>query len=293
MSEPDANLEKTISAVASSKRYRSICADTIRRVARRELSAHNTVKAATKATKRRLHQIYGAFEGEVDYEDAYRRLSAAYQAGRDDEIKAVCQQVLDLHSSTRERVPILDQFYRSIFEITGKPGSVLDLGCGLNPLAWPWMGLAAGTRYLALDIDLARVHFLNGWMALAGLEPLARGQDVLSQPPVDAADLALLLKLSPTLERQEAGATLRLMEWIRAQQVVVSFAVTSLGGREKGMAEQYQAQFLEWVAGRPWSVDTLHFETELTFVVRKATEGGIPEPGPGSCSDPAVGRIDG
>jgi 16S rRNA (guanine(1405)-N(7))-methyltransferase len=269
VSESGSNLEKTISAVASSKKYGSICADTIHRIAKRELAVHGTVKATTKATKRRLHQIYGAFEGEVDYEEAYLRLEAAYRAGTDDEIKATCRQILVVHSSTRERLPILEQFYEAIFGLTGQPKSILDLGCGLNPLAWPWMGLAAGVRYLALDIDRARVRFLNQYLALEGLEPLARCQDVLSQPPYEAADLALLLKLSPTLERQEAGATLRLIERLRTPCVVVSFAVASLGGRQKGMADQYQAQFLDWVDGHGWPVDTLTFETELVFVVRK------------------------
>lgn len=275
MSELGSNLEKTISAVASSKKYHSICTDTIRRIATRELAAHGNVKAATKATKRRLHQIYGAFERDIDYEEAYRHLAAAYQTGTSEEIKAACRQVLGLHSSTRERLPILDRFYEAIFEITGQPSSVLDLGCGLNPLAWPWLGLAR-VRYLALDIDQTRVQFLNRYLALAGLEPLARCQDVLSQPPVDAADLALLLKLSPTLERQEAGATLRLIEEVRSACIVVSFAVTSLGGRGKGMADQYQAQFLDWLDGQEWPVDTLAFESELAFVVRKGTGRGMP-----------------
>jgi 16S rRNA (guanine(1405)-N(7))-methyltransferase len=274
VSESGSSLEKTISAVASSKKYGSICADTIRRIATRELAAHGTVKAATKATKRRLHQIYGAFEGEVDYEEAYRQLEAAYQAGSDDEIKTACRQLLVLHSSTRERLPILEEFYGAIFGLTGLPNSILDLGCGLNPLAWPWMGLSAGVRYLALDIDRARVRFLNQYLALAGLEPLARCQDVLSQPPFGEADLALILKLSPTLERQEAGATLRLIEQIRVPYVVVSFAVASLGGREKGMAEQYQAQFVDWLDGHQWPVETLTFETELAFVVCKGTMRG-------------------
>jgi 16S rRNA (guanine(1405)-N(7))-methyltransferase len=265
----NAALDTVVAAVSSSKKYRAVCADTIRRIAARELAVRGSVKTATKATKRRLHQAYGAFEHDFDDQAAAQRLEAAYQTGSQPEIKSACSQLLGLHSSTRERLPILEQFYEAVFGITGRPSSMLDLGCGLNPLAWSWMGLEAGTRYFALDIDQSRVHFLNRYLALAGLEPLARCQDVLSQPPADTVDLALLLKLSPTLERQETGATLRLIEQIRSPHVVVSFSVTSLGGREKGMAEQYQAQFLNWIEGQSWSVDTLRFETELAFAVRK------------------------
>jgi len=139
------------------------------------------------------------------------------------------------------------------------------------------MGLPANTRYLALDIDAARTEFVNRCLALAGREPLARCQDILTYPPQDEADpstssgpsVALLLKMSPSLEQQQAGATLRLLALIRAPFVVVSFAVKSLGGREKGMMAHYRRQFAGWLEGRPWAVEQLALETELVFVVEK------------------------
>ena len=269
MSELISNLEEIVSAVAGSKKYRAICPDTIRRIAERELVAHGSVKAAVKATKRRLHQVYGAFEGEFEYETAYRQLEAAYREGSEVAIKAACRRMLALHSSTRERLSLLDHLYPAIFERTGQPATILDLGCGLNPLALPWMGLAVGSRYVALDIDANRVHFLNRYLALAGFEPLARCQDILSKPPEDDADVALLLKMSPSLERQEPGATLRLMEQLHTPYLAVSFAVKSLGGREKGMAGQYRQQFTTWMDNRRWPVEKLTFETELVFVVER------------------------
>lgn len=263
------DLDTIVSAVASSKKYRSVCAGTIRRIAARELANHGNPKAATKATKRRLHQVYGAFEEDLDYDAEYQRLAAAYATGSEGEIKAACRHVLGLHSSTRERLPILKGFYRTLFAVTGRPGSILDLGCGLNPLALPWMGLDAGSRYVALDIDADRVRFLNRYLSLAGSEPLARCQDVLSHPPDDGAKLALLLKMSPSLERQEPGATLRLLEQLNTPAIVVSFAVRSLGGRDRGMLDQYGRQFSEWVRHRGWPVEELVFETELAFVMER------------------------
>ncbi len=272
-----AELDRIVTAVTTSKKYRSICADTIRRIAERELASRGNVKAAAKATKRRLHQVYGAFEQDFDYEAAYQRLQDAYELDSDDEIKTACRHVMGQHSSTRERLPILDQFYRDIFQITGQPSLLLDLGCGLNPLALPWMdsvppqgsGQTPGVRYVPLDIDADRVHFLNRYLALAGLEPLARCQDILSHPPNDAADVALLLKMSPTLERQDPGATLGLIEQLAAPYIVVSFAIKSLGGREKGMVEHYQQQFLGWLRDRQWPAEKLVFDSELVFIVRR------------------------
>jgi len=82
-------------------------------------------------------------------------------------------------------------------------------------------------------------------------------------------DVALLLKMGPSLERQEPGATAWLLDRLNASSVVVSFAVKSLGGREKGMLDRYGRQFLELVRGRKWRAERLVFETELVFVVSR------------------------
>jgi 16S rRNA (guanine(1405)-N(7))-methyltransferase len=273
-------LGSVVAGVSSSKKYRTICPDTIRRVAARELAAapHGNLKAAVKATKRRLHQVYGAFEQGFDLDLAYRQLQAACQAGLESDIRAACRQILAQHSSTRERLPILDRFYPAVFAVTGRPASILDLGCGLNPLASPWMGLPAGARYVALDIDAARVEFLSRSLALFGLQPLARCQDILVQPPSDPADLALLLKMSPSLERQELGATLRMLEQIQAPWIAVSFAVKSLGGREKGMTDHYRHQFQQWLAARPWPIHEFFFDTELLFLIHRGSSSRILHP---------------
>lgn len=260
-------LEQVVAAVRSSKKYRTLCAETVRRLARSELEQTDNAKRAIKATKRRLHQVYGAFETGIDYDAVYQRLEDAYRSGSVNGIKDLCRQVMAWHSSSRERLPLLEHFYPAIWEVTGAPHSILDPGCGLNPLALPWMALPDLARYIALDIDLARVDFLDRFLSLAGLPPVARCQDVLVEPPVDPADVALLLKMSPSLERQQAGATLHLVGQLNTPWVVVSYAVKSLGGREKGMVEHYGQQFRQWAADRGWPVHELAFESELVFVV--------------------------
>lgn len=264
----ESDLQAVLEAVSASKKYGGVCPDTVRRIAARELAARRSVKDAVKATKRRLHQVYGAFEQALDAEAAFGELAKAWGGG-EDERRAACRAVLALHSSTRERLPILDRFYPALWEIVGRPDPVLDLGCGLNPLAWPWMGLPPTTTYVPLDIDCQRIAFVNRFLDLAGLAPLARCQDLLTRPPADQASVALMLKLGPTLERQEEGATLRILRELRAPSVVVSFAVASLTGRRKGMEEQYSSQFAAMARGQSWRVTELRFETELAFVVQR------------------------
>jgi 16S rRNA (guanine(1405)-N(7))-methyltransferase len=269
MDVPMGSVEAIVQAVSAAKKYRAVCPDMVRRIAAAELSRHGSVKTALKTTRSRLHQVYGAFERGIDYKAAYRRLEIAYGVGSEAAVKTACREVLGLHSSTQERLPILDEFYTQIWAVTSAPCTLLDLGCGLNPLTLPWMNLPPEGQYFALDIDARRVEFLNRYFSLSGWPPLAVWQDILCHTPKSRVDVALLLKTGPTLERQEKEGTLRLLRALKTPFVVVSFSVKSLGGREKGMAAHYEREFLSSVAGESWQVIRLTFETELVFVVGK------------------------
>ena len=61
-----------MSSVRASPKYRRVCPRTVQRIAGEEWAKHRRLKRAIKATKSRLHQVYGAYESPVDYERAYR-----------------------------------------------------------------------------------------------------------------------------------------------------------------------------------------------------------------------------
>ena len=265
-------LDDLASVVLGSGKYRWVCPETVRRMGERELAKGRGLKAAVKATKSRLHQVFGAFDRAPDYDRLLRELEAAYASGSDGAIRAACRSALGGHASTRERLPILDRFYEEVFAVTGRPSRVLDLACGLHPLGLPWMGLAPDAAYTALDIDGRTVEFLNRFFALAGIRGRALLGDVLCRVPEEAADVAFLLKTLPGLERQERDGGRRVLGGLRARHVVASFPVASLGGREKGMRRNYERVFLAMIAGKPWRVERLEFPSELVFMVEKKGE---------------------
>ena len=270
-------IEQIVASVRASPRYRSVCASTIRRIATEEwskrtspkLSLKRALRKAIKATRSRLHQAYGAYESPVDYERGYRSLETAYADGAPQAIRSACQRILSLHTSTRERLPILDRFYTELFAHTGVPRTLLDLACGLNPLSLPWMGLGDGSEYYAYDIDVERVAFLVRYFFLAKVLAHVRLQDVICDLPTKRADVALLMKSSTCLERQREGSTLALLDVLDVRHAVVTFPVKSLGRREKGMPGHYTRTFLAMLSDRPWAVTQLDFATELAFIVHK------------------------
>jgi 16S rRNA (guanine(1405)-N(7))-methyltransferase len=185
------------------------------------------------------------------------------------QFQQVCLEIMRQHASTRERIAILETFYATTLGPLGPVRSVLDVACGLNPLAIPWMPLAPGARYYACDIYGDMMAFLNGFFRIAGIDGQAWGCDLVSAPPRQQADVALVLKALPPLDQQARNAGRDLLRALDATHILVSFPARSLGGRGKGMAENYEQRFRALAEAEGWSVERFAFATELAFLVTK------------------------
>lgn len=226
-------VDQIIDQLRSSRKYRDLCDETLARVAQWALDRHPSSKTATKAAKRKLHQVYGAYVGQVD---ANEILAWVDQIDRDDP-KPICEQILRTHISTAERLDNLDAVFEAIWAVTGQPTRVMDLACGLNPFVLPWMGSVEA--YLACDIDMGLGKCISKFFENIGLNGDSVCHDLLVTVPDWQADVVFLFKALPCLEQQEKGAGLAILKQIRAPHIVVSFPSLSLGGRNKGMVTHY------------------------------------------------------
>ncbi len=262
------NLEQVVTAVKQSRKYGDTSEATIRELAEVALRQHKKPKKAIKAVRTQLHSIMAPYLGDPDYDAATQQLTDLFANGDEAAIKSGCWEILDTHLSTRERLSILEPFYQQIFEVTGKPTSLMDIACGLNPLAFPWMGLTAPIDLYAYDIHEPRIEFLNHYFKLQGLPPYAKLQDVAMEFPQERVDVALFLKEMPRFERNYHGRGRPLLEAIRADWLVLSFpSVSTHGGRNlTGRYREFMFQLLE---GKDWPVTELLFEGELVFCIQK------------------------
>lgn len=264
------DLEQVVTAVKQSQKYGDTSEATIRELAETALRQYKKPKKAIKAVRAQLHSIMAPYLGDPDYAAAAAQLETAFASGNPGQIKAVCQAILHSHLSTRERQPILADFYAQIFAVTGKPQSILDVACGLNPLAFPWMEVQPPIDFYAYDIHEPRITFLNHYFQLQGLKPLARLQDVALQFPSEKADVALFLKEMPRFERNYHGRGRPLLEALDVQWLVVSFpTISTHGGRN--LTNRYREFMYQLIAGHNWPVTELLFEGELVCCVRKGT----------------------
>ncbi|MCB0128745.1 MAG: hypothetical protein KDE58_41050, partial [Caldilineaceae bacterium] len=182
-------------------------------------------------------------------------------------LHTTCRTLMAHHASTRERLPILREFYNVLFAGLPPIRSVLDLACGLNPLTIPWMGLPAGAHYTACDINGEQMAFLGEALPLLGVTGKAIVCDLLQEVPEEPVDVALILKTIPCLEQVDRAIGPRLLRGINASVLIVSFPAQSLGGRNKRMVDTYSSHFatlLSTVEGH-WEVEQFSFPTEVVF----------------------------
>ncbi len=278
MARDNDEIKRLVDAVLASAKYGDVSKEFIASIGTQELGKRRNAKEALKATKNKLHQVGGAYLGmqrrgrnELSpYSGWLNELRKAARSEQREDLLAICARIMSSHASTRERLPMLDQFYRQIFAELPPIRSVLDVACGLNPLAIPWMPLASEGEYYAYDIYSGMMDFLQQWMGIINVLGSAQVCDVIQRCPTQKVDLALILKAIPCLEQIDKAAGARLLKEIHADYLVVSFPARSLGGKSKGMVEHYEARFHELVGNeKGWEVKRLVFGSELVFVVKK------------------------
>ena len=263
------DLSRLVEVVSSSAKYRHVDPVLIGQIGERVLSQERNMKAAVKATKSKLHQVGAAyFSPKINYERALAELESA--VNDETAYRQTCLKLMGLHASTRERLPFLDEFYPTIFADLPPIHSVIDLACGLNPLSIGWMPLAEDVTYYACDIYADLTDFLVQFMELEGVIGRAEARDITISPPTHRADLALILKTIPCIEQIDKTAGRRLLEEIDARFLLVSFPTRSLGGKNKGMSETYEAHFNDLIAGSGWDTKRYQFASELVFLVEKS-----------------------
>jgi 16S rRNA (guanine(1405)-N(7))-methyltransferase len=266
----DDDLSTLVAAVHSSAKYRTISPDLVAWIGTRELKVRKSLKMAEKETRSKIHQVATSYISKpLDYIGFTDQLSTLSKDPSHVELKPFCERVMRQHASTMERLPILESFYQEIFSRLPPVHSIIDLGCGLNPLALPWMKASPGVRYLAIDLFQDMMDFIRTLFYKIGIKGTVRTQNLVDRIPTEPSDLAFLLKLIPCLEQLDKNIGIKLLENIPANHLVVSFPVASLSGRNRGMLQNYEQHFHTLCEGHDWKIEKIGFSSELVFIVHK------------------------
>jgi 16S rRNA (guanine(1405)-N(7))-methyltransferase len=237
-------IEPIVDRVLRSARYRDVDRALLDRLAAEELPKSRNADDAVKRVKRRLHQAVGAYRG-ASAADPLAAVRAAWGGDLTDAaFRAACLEAMRVHASTNERLPYLADFFAPIWELTGgPPRTLLDLGCGLGPLALPWMALPRTSTYHACDVDRRSLDVAGEFLRLVSQPHELHARDVVAVGPATIrTDVVLMLKLVPLLDRQDPAAAVRVLRAVESRHAVVSFPSRSLGGGRRGMASTHRGR---------------------------------------------------
>ena len=229
-------------------------------------------KQVVKKVREQLRRSYGLFRGEKkakEREELMELLSGKnwthQQLGR----------LLLSHASTKERWQIYPELYRRLFDITGEPGKILDLGCGLHPLSFSFMKLKK-LHYHALDISEGEVKILKQFFsALEKNNPQFQGKaevwDITETARLSLLpehDLCFLLKMTDILDKGRGHRkTEEVIKAVRASFIVVSFPTVTMSGKKMNYPRR---RWIELLCNRlGYAYDLIEFPTEIFYVVKK------------------------
>jgi 16S rRNA (guanine(1405)-N(7))-methyltransferase len=265
-------LEKLVAQVQMKRRYQNISEELVRWIGEKELAKRRNLKAAVKATRSKLHQVGGAYQREkINYAEWQEELHQLEGIIEDPNLQAFCLRMMEQHTSTRERLSFMEEFYSETLASLAPIHSVLDVGCGLNPLAIPWLPLAEDFAYFGYDIYEDMVDFLNQYFSHLKIQGAATVHNLVQNvgEQFHKTQVALLLKTIPCLEQLDKSIGARLLENIPAEHILVSFPARSLGGRRVGMDVYYESHFLNMVSGKNWRIERFEFTNELAFLIHR------------------------
>lgn len=265
------DVQSLLDSVRANPRYAAIAPDLICALIEKQRGVSRNPREIVKAVRNKLHQVGGAYlDKPIDYPQWTARLASLPDDLHHPAVLDFCRAMMGLHTSTRERLPYFERFYTEILAALPQIESILDLACGLNPLALPWMNLPANARLEVCDIYSDQITFLQAFFDHFGCNARARVCDLSTRLPDQPVQLALLLKTIPCLEQLDKSLGRRLLAGLPAQHALVTFPAHSLGGRDKGMRRNYESRFHELIRDLPWRVQRLDFPGELVFLLSRA-----------------------
>ena len=242
-------VEKTTVEIAKSKLFKQLIKD-IRAIARRIYGVYITKNYSKKEI---LLNSYDFSKEQLD-------------------------MLLDLHMSTRERLPYYESIYAELIKLTCNPKSVLDLACGFNPFSS--LFLDKTINYFASDISEKDVIFLNSFFDVAkksnmiGKKSTSFRQDLSDKSTLNNlnkydCDWCLIFKGLDPIEEISQNITYDLLDEITSKWIIVSFPTVTVS--RKPMTNPRRNWFEKVLDRKELSYDTYEVPNELFYIIKNKT----------------------
>jgi len=230
-----------------------------------------------KSVRKKLHQSYGAFQTRRKRKRLLylEELKLAREENwgnprNSPEMKEIRRRIIRTSVSATERLDAdYGLLYDQIHKAVGKFHSIIDLGCGINPVSFcPYD--YRDVKIYAHDIDTNDIDFLNKYFKMMDMDGEARVLDLHDLGKVEKlprVDVCLLFKIIDPLESKGHKFSEMLIDKIKAKYLVVSFATKTVS--RKNMNYPNRGWFEQMVKRLGMSYKTIKTKNEIYYVLKK------------------------
>jgi len=203
--------------------------------------------------RKKLYYDLRRYSSDTSSQDELIEKLLELEPGSREQSNALAIELARSHASTRERLDDIEAFNEHLLGVIGQPKNILDIGCGMQPLLFPFNKMSADlASYCAVDKDPKAIAAINAYARASGENRLRalRWQIEEGWEPVsdlcgcDRFDVAFLFKLVPVVARQQS-ALLDILRDVPARTLVLTGSKQALTqkrkieGRERSVLKEF------------------------------------------------------
>ncbi|MBN1645179.1 hypothetical protein JW851_04055 [Candidatus Woesearchaeota archaeon] len=237
--------------------------DKLKRAVQEKRIRSKEYKEVIKKAREKLRLEYGMFsEGLEEREEILKDIKHAKEK------KELINKLFLTHQPTKERISIYPFIYQKIFKTTGKPKAILDLGCGMNPVSYPYMKVKA--TYYASELNKNDCEFLENYFKIMKIKGRAFALD-LKNPnllkKIPFVDICFLFKVLDTIEKKGHKLAEEIIKTVKSKWRIVSFATHKLGG--KPMKHSYRGWLERMLERLGYEYKIIKERNEIFYLIKK------------------------
>lgn len=263
--------------IKSSKKYKTLSEDIIikeiKDYLRKNPKISSVNKQSLKEIKSNLHRIYSSYQTKKKNKRNSYLEELKKAIDNNGSLDNINDKLLRITLSTTERINDYKLLYDSIFQLTGKPKTITDIGCGLNPLSFSLMRLG-DLNYYAYDIDTSDIEFLNKYfdimkpLGLNGHAEILDVKDIKKIEQIPNSDIIFAWKLLDLIsDKNFSIETFIKILMEKTDNLVISFATKTL--TRKKMMLQRRTGFEKMLERNNLHHNIIRTDNEIFYVIRK------------------------
>lgn len=196
-----------------------------------------------------------------------RKYSGQFQINFKDRLKMLkenrIEDLLKTHVSTQERFDFYPELKKIISGLNIH--SILDLACGLNPLALAELGV----KYYASDIKEDELEIIEEYFRARDIDGKVFVYDIrkIKDLPLPKADLGLVLKVLDIIEKKSHKLSEEVIKQVDVKYLLLSFPTKKLSGKPMRHPQRRWVENLLMRLGYNFKV--FESKNEIFYLIKK------------------------